>query len=60
MSFLLTLNMLNAEAHLRSYQSFMMEIFLHKWLTLRISPYSLRVRENADQNNPEYGQFCAV
>ena len=24
---------------------------------LRISPYSVRVRENADQNNTEYGHF---
>ena len=24
---------------------------------LRISPYSVRMRENADQNNSEYGQF---
>ena len=24
---------------------------------LRISPYSVRMRENADQNNPEYGDF---
>ena len=24
---------------------------------LRISPYSVRMRENADQNNPEYGHF---
>ena len=23
----------------------------------RISPYSVRMRENADQNNPEYGHF---
>ena len=25
--------------------------------TLTISPYSVRIRENADQNNPEYGHF---
>ena len=24
---------------------------------LRISPYSVRIRENTDQNNSEYGQF---
>ena len=24
---------------------------------LRISPYSVRMRENADQNNSEYGHF---
>ena len=24
---------------------------------LRISPYSVRMRENADQNNSEYGRF---
>ena len=24
---------------------------------LRISPYSVRMRENADQNNTEYGHF---
>ena len=24
---------------------------------LRISPYSVRIRENADQNNSEYGHF---
>ena len=23
----------------------------------RVSPYSVRMRENADQNNSEYGQF---
>ena len=27
---------------------------------LRISPYSVRMRENADQNNSQYGQFHAV
>ena len=26
----------------------------------RISPYSVRMRENADQKNSEYGRFCAV
>ena len=26
------------------------------WL-LHISPYSVRIRENADQNNSEYGHF---
>ena len=26
-------------------------------LLLRISPYSVRMRENVDQNNAEYGQF---
>ena len=25
-----------------------------------ISPYSVRTRENTDQNNSEYGHFCAV
>ena len=25
--------------------------------TLRISPYSVRMRENSDHNNPEYGNF---
>ena len=24
---------------------------------LRISPHSVRMQENADQNNPEYGHF---
>ena len=24
---------------------------------LRLSPYSARIRENTDQNNPEYGHF---
>ena len=27
---------------------------------LRISPYSVRMRENADQNNSEYGTFYVV
>ena len=27
---------------------------------LGISPYSVRMRENADQNNSEYGHFYAV
>ena len=27
---------------------------------LRISPYSVRMRKNTDQNNSEYGHFCAV
>ena len=27
---------------------------------LRISPYSVRMRENADQNNSEFGHFPAV
>ena len=28
------------------------------WVILvRISPYSVRMRENADQNNSEYGHF---
>ena len=26
-------------------------------LLLRISPYLVRIRENADQNNSEYGHF---
>ena len=29
-------------------------IFIMK---LRISPYSVRMRENVDQNNSEYGHF---
>ena len=34
----------------------LVQIFLHSdWL--RISPYSVRMRGNADQNNPEYGHF---
>ena len=34
----------------------LVQIFLHSdWL--RISPYSVRMRANADQNNPEYGHF---
>ena len=34
----------------------LVQIFLHSdWL--RISPYSVRMRGNVDQNNPEYGHF---
>ena len=34
----------------------LVQIFLHSdWL--RISPYSVRMRANADQKNPEYGHF---
>ena len=29
------------------------------WEILRISPYSVWMRENADQNNSEYGQFLS-
>ena len=31
--------------------------FWNRWNRLRISPYSVRMRENADQNNTEYGHF---
>ena len=31
--------------------------FLHSDSILRISPYSVWMRENADQNNSEYGHF---
>ena len=35
--------------------------FFHIWTEygeiLRISPYSVRMRENTDQNNSEYGHF---
>ena len=27
------------------------------WAILHISPYSVRMRENVDQNNSEYGHF---
>ena len=27
------------------------------WVDWTISPYSVRIRENADQKNPEYGHF---
>ena len=32
-------------------------IFPHSDWILRISPYSVRMRENTDQNNSEYGHF---
>ena len=35
----------------------LVRIFLHSDRILRISPYSVRMRENRDQNNSEYGRF---
>ena len=32
-------------------------VLVQKELSLRISPYSVRMRENTDQNNSEYGHF---
>ena len=38
--------------------------FSHIWAEyreiFRISPYSIRMRENTDQKNSEYSHFCAV
>ena len=40
------------------YSEFFWSIFSGiRTVSLRISPYSVRMRENADQKNPEYGQF---
>ena len=43
------------------YSEFFWSIFSHIWTEygeiLRISPYSVRMRENTDQKNSEYGHF---
>ena len=43
------------------YSELFWSVFSHIWNEyreiLRISPYSVRMRENADQNNSEYGHF---
>ena len=39
------------------FGAFLVRIFLHLDWILRISLYSLQMRENADQNNSEYGLF---
>ena len=43
------------------YSEFFWSAFSRIWTEygeiLRISPYSVRMRENTDQNNSEYGQF---
>ena len=44
-----------------SYSELLWSAFSRIWTEcgeiLRISPYSVRMRENADQNNSEYGHF---
>ena len=35
----------------------LVRIFPHSDWILRISPYTVRMQENTDQNNSEYGQF---
>ena len=43
------------------YLEFFWSVFSHIWTEygeiLRISPYSVRMRENTDQKNSEYGHF---
>ena len=43
------------------YSELFWSVFSHIWTEyveiLRISPYSVRLRENTDQNNSEYGHF---
>ena len=43
------------------YLELLWSAFFHIWTEyreiLRISPYSVRMLENADQNNSEYGHF---
>ena len=45
----------------RPYSELFWSVFFHLRTEyediLRISPYSIQMRENADQNNSKYGQF---
>ena len=46
--------------HIRSYSGPYFPAFglnMDRYSVLRISPYSVRMRENTDQNNSEYGHF---
>ena len=41
-----------------SYSELFWSALSHIWTEYEdLSPYSVRMRENADQNNPEYGRF---
>ena len=46
------------------YSELFWSVFCRIWTEyeeiLRISPYSVRIRENADQNNSEYGHFYVM
>ena len=51
------INCLTPRKKVFAFRIMLVLIFPHSPFRLLISTYSVRMRENTDQNNPEYGRF---